>query len=128
MLQLLLFNPRVVLLTMSVTINIEDFQSWSEIFGEIRRQTNLKTFEAIEPGTTNVYRKERKTRSSSVTEPESIHCHMLERRASVQERLGHKRSLASLGLLGARAVKKPSRVFDTREFTKPRRDPEGNVD
>ena len=104
---------------MSITINIEDFRSWSEIFGEIRRQTNLKTFEAIEPDTTNVYRQERKTRSSSVTEPESIHCHMLEGRASVQETLSHKRSLATPRLLGARLVNTPSRVVDT-ENIKPR--------
>ena len=104
---------------MSITINIEDFQSWSEIFGEIRRQTNLKKNEAIEPDTTNVYRQERKARSSSVTEPESIRCHMLERRASGQETLGHKRSLASLGVLGARAVNTLSRVVDTDKI-KPR--------
>ena len=36
---------------MSVTIDIEYFQSWSEIFMEIERQKNLKYFAAIEPGT-----------------------------------------------------------------------------
>lgn len=41
-------------IAMSVTINIEDFQSWPEIFTEINRQANSKTFSAIEPDTTNV--------------------------------------------------------------------------
>ena len=104
---------------MSATINIEDFQSWSEIFREIRRKTNLKTFEVIEPDTTNVYRQERKLRSSSVTEPESIDSHMLGRRASGQETSGHKGSLVSPRALGAHPVNTPCRVVDTDNI-KPR--------
>ena len=46
----------VILTTMSVTIDIEYFQSWSEIFMEIERQKNLKYFAAIEPGTTTARR------------------------------------------------------------------------
>ena len=38
---------------MSVSIDIEYFKSWSEIFREIERQNNLKLFTAIEPGSTN---------------------------------------------------------------------------
>ena len=41
---------------MSVTIDIEYFQSWSAIFMEIERQKNLKYFAAIEPGTTTARR------------------------------------------------------------------------
>ena len=41
---------------MSVTIDIEYFHSWSEIFVEIERQKNLKYFAAIEPGKTSARR------------------------------------------------------------------------
>ena len=54
---------------MSITINIEDFHSWSEIFLEIERQTNLKKFAATEPGMANDDRQERKPRSMSLSEP-----------------------------------------------------------
>ena len=59
----------MVLQAMSITINIENFHSWSEIFLEIERQTNLKTFAAIEPGITNDDRQELKPRSKSMNEP-----------------------------------------------------------
>ena len=39
-----------------MTIDMEYFQSWSEIFMEIERQKNLKYFAAIEPGTTTARR------------------------------------------------------------------------
>ena len=55
---------------MSITIKIDDFHSWSEIFLEIERQTNLKTFAAIAPDITNVDRQERRPRSLSLNEPE----------------------------------------------------------
>ena len=56
---------------MSVTIDIDHFQNWSEIFLEIKRQRNLKVFTAIQSGNTNcnVHRQERKPRSLSMTEP-----------------------------------------------------------
>ena len=50
---------------MSITIKIEDFNSWSEIFMEIKRQTNLKTFALIAPDTANVDRQGTKPRSLS---------------------------------------------------------------
>ena len=34
---------------MSVTIHLEDFQSWSEVFQEIERQRNIRLFEIIQP-------------------------------------------------------------------------------
>lgn len=54
---------------MSIKINIEDFHSWSEIFLEIERQTNLKKFAIRDPGSTSVDRQERKLRSMSLSEP-----------------------------------------------------------
>ena len=74
---------------MSVTINIEDFQSWPEIFTEINRQANLKTFSVIEPDTTNVFQHETKPRSSSVTEAEPIQRHEQGRRVSEQDTIGN---------------------------------------
>ena len=53
---------------MSVTIDIENFQSWSEIFMEIKRQNNLKTFMFIESGNTIAHHQERKPRSFSLME------------------------------------------------------------
>ena len=54
---------------MSVTIDIENFQSWSEIFMEIKRQNNLKTFMFIEGGNNIAHHEERKPRSFSSMEP-----------------------------------------------------------
>lgn len=34
---------------MTVSIDIDNFQNWSEIFREIQRQENLRVFAAIEP-------------------------------------------------------------------------------
>ena len=79
-----------------MTINIEDFQSWPEIFTEINRQANLKTFSAIEPDTTNVFHQETKPRSSSVTEAEPIKRHEQGRRASEHGTIGNRGSLAQL--------------------------------
>lgn len=66
-------------LVMSVTIDIEDFQSWSEIFLEIKRHGNLKVFAAIESGNTNVHLQERKPRSLSITEPRRTQCDKMRR-------------------------------------------------
>lgn len=52
---------------MSVVINIDNFQSWSEIFAEIERQLNLKVFKVIEPGTVPSNRDTRRRRSGSLT-------------------------------------------------------------
>jgi len=67
---------------MSVTIDIEDFQSWSEILLEIKRQRSLKVFTAIQSGNTNVQPQERKPRSLSMTEPRRTQCYKLRRQAS----------------------------------------------
>ena len=34
---------------MSITIHLEDFQSWSEVFDEIERQRKMRLFEIIRP-------------------------------------------------------------------------------
>ena len=57
---------------MSVTINLEDFQSWSEIFTEIKRRRNLKAFSVIEPDIANKQHKERKPRTFSAIEARKI--------------------------------------------------------
>ena len=53
---------------MSVTINLEDFQSWSEIFTEIKRRRNIKAFSVIEPDIANIQHQERKPRTFSAIE------------------------------------------------------------
>ena len=55
---------------MSVIINMEDFQDWSEIFMEVERQRNLRVFTAIEPGSSLIRRREKKPRSQSAKEGE----------------------------------------------------------
>lgn len=50
---------------MSVTINIENFQTWSEVFKEIERQKNLRTFTVIER---DIHHQERKPRCSAAME------------------------------------------------------------
>ena len=57
---------------MSVTINLEDFQSWSEIFTEIKRRRNLKAFSVIEPDIANQQHQERKPRTFSAIEARKI--------------------------------------------------------
>ena len=52
---------------MSLTINIENFQTWSEIFKEIDRQKNLQTFTVIER---DIHHQERKQRCSAAMEIE----------------------------------------------------------
>ena len=56
---------------MSVIIDMEYFQSWSEIFMEIERQKNLKFFTAIEPGTTSESSKQGRQQTS---EPSEVGC------------------------------------------------------
>lgn len=63
-------SKRVVLsMTMSVTINIDNFQTWSEIFKEIERQKNLRTFTVIER---DIHHRERKPRCSAAMEVRRI--------------------------------------------------------
>ena len=83
---------------MSITIKIEDFHSWSEIFLEIERRANLKIFAAIEPGITSVDLQERKPRSLSLSEPS---------RKEVQE-VNEKRS-------GRRKSNEPRSTFQQME-------------
>ena len=40
---------RVIIAVMSITIQLEDFQSWSEVFAEIERQRNMRLFGIIQP-------------------------------------------------------------------------------
>ena len=53
---------------MSATIDIENFQSWSDIFVEIKRQKTLKTFMFIEGGNNITQHQEWTTRSFSSME------------------------------------------------------------
>ena len=48
---------------MSITIHLEDFQSWSEVFEEIERQRKMKLFEIIQPNTSAIHNREKKRRS-----------------------------------------------------------------
>ena len=52
----------VIFAVMSVTIHLEDFQSWSEVFQEIDRQRRMRLFEIIQPNpsVTNDREKKRK--------------------------------------------------------------------
>ena len=71
---------------MSVTINIENFKSWSEIFTEIERQKNLKTFTVMESDNKIMNRQERKPRSFALMDEEAVNrC-----RGSRQDEIGQK--------------------------------------
>ena len=72
---------------MSVTINLEDFQSWSEIFTEIKRRRNLKAFSVIEPDIANIQHQERKPRTFSAIEARTT-----EDDASEREAIGRRTS------------------------------------
>ena len=54
---------------MSVIIDMEYFQSWSEIFMEIERQKNLRFFTAIEPDTTSEIKPSSKQGSRQTRKP-----------------------------------------------------------
>ena len=45
---------------MSVTIHMEDFQSWSEVFQEIERQRSMRLFEIIQPNPSAINDREKK--------------------------------------------------------------------
>ena len=74
---------------MSLIINIDNFESWPEIFEEIQRQMNLKKFTAIEPGTATVHSDTRQTRSLSLTEIEQPGSYKQQRRVSEREEIRH---------------------------------------
>ena len=48
---------------MSVTIHLEDFKSWPEIFEEIERQRNMKLFEIIQPDPSTFQNREKERRA-----------------------------------------------------------------
>ena len=48
---------------MSITIHLEDFQSWSEVFDEIERQRKMRLFEIIRPNRSAIHDREKKRRS-----------------------------------------------------------------
>ena len=48
---------------MSITIHLEDFQSWSEVFAEIERQRNMRLFEIIKPNPSAINHRYKKRRS-----------------------------------------------------------------
>ena len=48
---------------MSVTIHLEDFQSWSEVFQEIERQRRMRLFEIIQPNPSATNDREKKRKS-----------------------------------------------------------------
>ena len=76
---------------MSVTIDIENFQSWSEIFMEIERQENLKTFTVIESDNKIMHRQERKPRSFTTMDEETVNLNEQGcRRSSGQDGTGQK--------------------------------------
>ena len=53
----------VFVVDMSITIHLEDFQSWSEVFAEIERQRNMRLFEIIKPNPSAIHDREKKRRS-----------------------------------------------------------------
>ena len=48
---------------MSITIHLEDFQSWSEVFEEIERQRKMRLFEIIQPNASAIHEREKKRSS-----------------------------------------------------------------
>ena len=53
----------VFIADMSITIQLEDFQSWSEVFDEIERQRKMRLFEIIQPDPSAIHDRENKRRS-----------------------------------------------------------------
>ena len=66
---------------MSITIQLEDFQSWSEVFQEIERQSNMRLFEIIKPNPSAIRYREKRGSISGVNEGR--------RRFSERENRGH---------------------------------------
>ena len=52
----------LIIEVMSITIQLEDFQSWSEVFAEIERQCNMRLFEIIKPNPSAIHDREKKKR------------------------------------------------------------------
>ena len=50
----------MIIAVMSITIQLEDFQSWSEVFAEIERQCNMRLFEIIKPNPSAIHDREEK--------------------------------------------------------------------
>ena len=48
---------------MSITIHLEEFQSWSEVFDEIERQRKMMLFEIIRPNPSAIHDREKKRKS-----------------------------------------------------------------
>ena len=78
---LLNIGCRVIITVMSITIQLEDFQSWSEVFAEIERQRNMRLFEIIKPNPSAIRYRE-KNRGSFLAVNEG-------RRFSERENRGH---------------------------------------
>ena len=53
----------VIVAVMSITIQLEDYQSWSEVFAEIERQCNMRLFEIIKPNPSAFHDREKKRKS-----------------------------------------------------------------
>ena len=64
---------RVIIAVMSITIQLEDFQSWSEVLQEIERQRNMRLFEIIQHNPSAIHDREKK-RGSNVSYPTNLNC------------------------------------------------------
>ena len=78
---------------MDITINLEDFKNWADIFKEIDRQSNLRLFRVIEPDPATVHCKEieQKPKQFSSMQQEGVKHYRQGRRASEREAIDHKR-------------------------------------
>ena len=54
-----------IIAVMSITIQLEDFQSWSEVFQEIEKQFNMRLFEIIQPNPSATHDREKRKGSLS---------------------------------------------------------------
>ena len=53
----------MIFAVMSITIHLEDFQSWSEVFQEMEKQFNMGLFEIIQPNPSAIHDREKRRRS-----------------------------------------------------------------
>lgn len=81
-----------LLLTMSIKIKIEDFQDWSGIFEEIKRQENLKVFTFIAPDTARFTFPQGKQKYRSSMNARRKSYDITRRRATVWETVNHEYS------------------------------------
>lgn len=81
-----------LLLTMSIKIKIEDFQDWSGIFEEIKRQENLKVFTFIAPDTARFTFPQGKQKYRSSMNARRRSYDITRRRATVWETVNHEYS------------------------------------